>query len=305
MGEEGHEEGTRSRRSRWSALVAIAARAGRAAAAPAGTQDAQLTGTGSTFVFPLVSKWIPRARQCLREQRHVLADRLRCRHRAGHGPDRRLRRVGRAAVAGPARSVQGLRRDPVGALRRHRSRTTSRGLNGRSASTGRRSREHLPRARSPTGTTGRSRRSTRSCNLPNHEDHAGLPLGQLRHDLQLHRVSVERSARSGSRRSGATRAVNFPTGVGARGSSGVAGIVSKTEGALDLRRRRVLDQEQVHVRARSRTARASSRLPGLRGINAGASRGCRRRSRTSRSSRSSIHRRAPASWPIRSARSRT
>ena len=42
-----------------AALVAIALVAGRAAAAPAATQDANLTGTGSSFVFPLVSKWIP------------------------------------------------------------------------------------------------------------------------------------------------------------------------------------------------------------------------------------------------------
>src|SRR5262245_11606172 len=42
-----------------AALVAIALVAGRASAAPAATQDANLTGTGSSVVFPLVSKWIP------------------------------------------------------------------------------------------------------------------------------------------------------------------------------------------------------------------------------------------------------
>ena len=40
-------------------LVAIALVAGRAQAAPAATTDTPIVGTGSSFVFPLVSKWIP------------------------------------------------------------------------------------------------------------------------------------------------------------------------------------------------------------------------------------------------------
>jgi phosphate transport system substrate-binding protein len=42
-----------------AALVAIALVAGRAAAAPAATTDTPIVGTGSSFVFPLISKWIP------------------------------------------------------------------------------------------------------------------------------------------------------------------------------------------------------------------------------------------------------
>lgn len=42
-----------------AALVAIALVAGRAAAAPQTKTDTSIVGTGSSFVFPLISKWIP------------------------------------------------------------------------------------------------------------------------------------------------------------------------------------------------------------------------------------------------------
>ena len=42
-----------------TSLVAIAALGGSASAAPAKKQDTSLSGAGSSFVFPLVSKWIP------------------------------------------------------------------------------------------------------------------------------------------------------------------------------------------------------------------------------------------------------
>jgi phosphate transport system substrate-binding protein len=42
-----------------TSLVAIAATAAAATAAPAKQQDTSISGAGSTFVFPLVSKWIP------------------------------------------------------------------------------------------------------------------------------------------------------------------------------------------------------------------------------------------------------
>lgn len=40
-------------------VLAVALVAGRAEAAPAQKADTSITGTGSTFVFPLISKWIP------------------------------------------------------------------------------------------------------------------------------------------------------------------------------------------------------------------------------------------------------
>ncbi len=42
-----------------SAVVATALVAGSAQGAPTTRQDVSITGTGSTFVFPLISKWIP------------------------------------------------------------------------------------------------------------------------------------------------------------------------------------------------------------------------------------------------------
>jgi len=47
------------------AVVALAAFAGRTPSASAKPTAGSLTGTGSTFVFPLVSKWIPAADQAL------------------------------------------------------------------------------------------------------------------------------------------------------------------------------------------------------------------------------------------------
>ena len=41
------------------AIAAVAGVAGGAQAAPAKTQDVTITGTGATFPFPLISKWIP------------------------------------------------------------------------------------------------------------------------------------------------------------------------------------------------------------------------------------------------------
>ena len=48
---------------------------------------------------------------------------------------------------------------------------------------------------------------------------------------------------------GRNTSVNFPAGTGARGSSGVAGVVEVDGRCAHLRGRRVLDLEQVPVRA--------------------------------------------------------
>ena len=40
-------------------VLALALVAGQALAAPSSTKDTQLVGTGATFPFPLISKWIP------------------------------------------------------------------------------------------------------------------------------------------------------------------------------------------------------------------------------------------------------
>ena len=70
------------------------------------------------------------------------------------------------------------------------------------------------------------------CQPAEHEDHAGLPLGRLRHDLQLHRLPVGGQPRVQVEDRQLDAAVSFPAGVGGRGSSGVAGVVKNTEGAI-------------------------------------------------------------------------
>ena len=72
----------------------------------------------------------------------------------------------------------------------------------------------------------------KGANMPEPADHADLPLGRFRHDLQLHRLS-----RGGQRRmeveGGRPRQPSASRpGIGARGSSGVAGLVTRTEGGI-------------------------------------------------------------------------
>ena len=63
------------------------------------------------------------------------------------------------------------------------------------------------------------------------EHHARLPLRQLGDDVQLHRLPFEGQPRmEGQGRQ--QHDCNWPTGVGARGSAGVAGVVSRTEGGV-------------------------------------------------------------------------
>ena len=103
-----------------------------------------------------------------------------------------------------------------------------------------------------------------------HEDHAGLPLRQLRHDVQLHRLPLGRQpdleveARRRRQRAVADRA-------SARGgSSGVSGVLTKTRGRDRLRRRRLRAEEQDPLRLGAERVRqvrdaGPARHPGRRG----------------------------------------
>ena len=84
-------------------------------AATATTASGSITGSGSSFVYPLVSKWIPSLRDQALDVTYS-PDGLGRRRRSDHGPDRRLRRLRRAALGGAVRGLQGVCPDPVGAL---------------------------------------------------------------------------------------------------------------------------------------------------------------------------------------------
>jgi phosphate transport system substrate-binding protein len=212
-----------------AALVAIALVSGRAAAAPAATQDASLTGTGSSFVFPLVSKWIPAVGQA-------------------YGINLTYSLTGSGAgIAGvTARTVDfGASDAPLSA----------------DQLTACKSCVVLPWALSATsipynvpGLGGRLRIDGATLSniylgkITNWNDAAIKKLNPKLSLPNLKITPVFRSDSSGTTyncteylssvssefrsKVGNNTAVNFPTGVGARGSAGVAGVVSKTDGAL-------------------------------------------------------------------------
>jgi phosphate transport system substrate-binding protein len=71
-------------------------------------------------------------------------------------------------------------------------------------------------------------------------------------------------------RAGNSTTVNWPTGIGARGSSGVAGVVSRTEGAITyVDVAYALQNKLKFARVKNRAGKWT--LPGLRSINAAAS----------------------------------
>ena len=170
--------------------------------------------------------------------------RLRRRHPGDHEPHGRLRRLRRAADARPVHRLQRLRPDPVGARRHGDRRTTSRAStspkNTNLQSLGRRDREDLHGRDHELERPG-DQEAEPEGDAARPEDHAGLPHGQLGHDLQLHRLPRRRSARPGSRSSAPARR---STGRRASGASG------------SRRRRR---RRREHARARSATSTRRSR----------------------------------------------
>ena len=212
-----------------AALVAIALVAGRAAAAPAAKTDTAITGTGSSFVFPLVSKWIPEVGKA-------------------YGINLTYSPTGSGAgIAGvTARTVDfGASDAPLSADQLAACKgcvvipwalsATSIPYNVPGAD----GRIHLDGAtlaniylgKITTWNAPAIKRLNPNLNLPNlkitpvyRSDSSGTTYNFTEY---LSTVSGEFKSKVGN-----STAVNFPTGVGARGSSGVAGVVSKTEGAL-------------------------------------------------------------------------
>ena len=261
-------------------LARARARRGSGDAAPAAHEGHAAGRDGGDVPVPAHLEVDPRGREGLRDQHHVLADRLGRRHRGDHRPDRRLRRLRCTAVRRSARRLQGLRRDPVGARGYRRSRTTCRGSTAGCSSTAP-TLANIYLGKITNWNDAAIKRLNPKLNLPNtkitpvyRSDGSGTTYAFTEY--------LSPSAPRGRADVGINTSVNFPTGVGARGSSGVAGVVKKTAGRADLRGRRVLDPEQAPVRARSRTAPGSSPRRGS-GDSSRRSRSCRGRSRASRS----------------------
>ncbi len=62
--------------------------------------------------------------------------------------------------------------------------------------------------------------------------HRGAPLGRIGHHLQLHRLPLQGQRATGSRKVGASTAVEWPVGIGAKGNEGVADNVGQTKGSI-------------------------------------------------------------------------
>ena len=123
----------------------------------------------------------------------------------------RLRRLRRAADARPADRVQRTASRSRGRSRRRRSPTTCPARPAHLNLDGDDDREDLPRRDHELERPGdQGAEQGREPARP--EDHAGLPLGRLGHDLQLHRLPRRRSARPGSRRSAPRQSVSLPAG---------------------------------------------------------------------------------------------
>ena len=130
-------------------------------------------------------------RHRLRLHGAVQRDRLRRRHPGDHQPHGRLRRLGRASDAGSVHCVQRLCPDPVGARRDvdpvQRPRDHARLSGGAPPSLRRRDRQDLHGPDHELERPGDQEAEPEGDDA-GPEDHAGLPHGQLRHDLQLHRL---------------------------------------------------------------------------------------------------------------------
>ena len=248
-------------------LVAIALVAGRAQAAPAATTDTPIVGTGSSFVFPLVSKWIPEVAKA-------------------YGFNVTYSPTGSGAgIAGvTARTVD------FGASDAPLSPDQLSACKGCVV---------IPWALSATsipynvlGAGGRIHLSgpvLANIYLGKITKWNDPAIEKLNPKLTLPSLSITpvyRSDSSGTTynfteylssvskkfesKVGTSTSVSFPTGVGARGSSGVAGVVSKTAGALTYVD--VAYSLQNHFTFAAVQNRAGGfALPGLRGITASVS----------------------------------
>jgi len=247
-------------------VLGIALAAGRADAAPA-RAAASLTGTGSSFVFPLVSKWIPEVGKA-------------------YGVDLTYSPTGSGAgiAAITARTVDfGASDAPLSpdqlkacngclvipwALSATSVPYNIPGLNGRLKLNGAVLAD-IYLGKVTSWNDAKIRAINPGLNLPDlkitpvyRSDSSGTTYNFTDY---LSAVSKEFASKIGR-----NTAVNFPTGVGARGSAGVAGVVDKTAGALTyVDVAYSLKNKLTFALMRNNTGKYAT--PGLRGIKAAVS----------------------------------
>jgi phosphate transport system substrate-binding protein len=247
-------------------VLGLALLAGRADAAPA-RAAASLTGTGSSFVFPLVSKWIPEVGKA-------------------YGVDLTYSPTGSGAgiAAITARTVDfGASDAPLSpdqlnacngclvipwALSATSVPYNIPGLNGRLKLNGAVLAD-IYLGKITSWNDAKIRAINPGRNLPDlkitpvyRSDSSGTTYNFTDY---LSAVSKEFSSKIGR-----NTAVNFPTGVGARGSAGVAGVVDKTAGALTyVDVAYSLKNKLTFALMRNNTGKYAT--PGLRGIKAAVS----------------------------------
>jgi phosphate transport system substrate-binding protein len=247
-----------------ASMVAIAVVAGRAEAAPAQKTDTSITGTGATFPFPLISKWIPAVG-------------------SAYGINVTYSPTGSGAgIAGvTARTVDfGASDAPLSADQLAACKgcvvipwalsATSvpynlPGLNGRLRLDGP-TLANIYLGKITKWNDAAVKALNPKLNLPDtkitpvyRSDGSGTTYNFTEY---LSSVSAEFKGKVGNNTS-----VSWPTGIGARGSSGVAGVVSKTEGALSYVDVAYSIKNQFQF-ATIKNRAGKFATPGLRGINA-------------------------------------
>ena len=248
-------------------VAATAITVGAATAAPAKKQDTSLSGAGSSFVFPLVSKWIPALGSAY-----------------GYNVSYYPIGSGGGIAAITARTVDfGASDAPLStdqanacagcvqipwALSATSIMYNLPGANCTLRVTG----PILAKIYLGEITTWNDAAITKinpKCTLPSTKITPVLPFRQLRHDVQLHRLSLggEPGVEVEARRR--RQSVQWPAGAGASGSSGVAGVITKTEGAIGYVDVAYALKNKIRF-ASMLNASGKFATPGLRGIKAAA-----------------------------------
>ena len=170
-------------------LGAVAVFAGQAQTASAKPAAGSFVGTGATFPFPLISKWIPAVDQSATGSRSLT-------RRPGRAPASRRSRLARSTSAHPTRRSARTSSRPARAAWSSRGRwpacpfhTTSRVSASDCIFNGRSPRQHLPRehhelerCRDPGVESGSE--------LARPEDHGCVPLRRIGLDVRLHELSL-------------------------------------------------------------------------------------------------------------------